>query len=283
MIKFGVAGNSLSFYAEGHERTEGAAKWCRERGIDVFEYSFGRGVTMNESTAKKLGAAFFAEGVELTVHAPYFINFSNPDPEMISKSIGYVLASCKKAVDFGGERVVVHPATQGKMTRDEARAVMTENVKILHGALEEKGYDKLKICFETMGKTAQMGTLDEIIEIVNLFDCYYPCIDFGHINAREQGILNKPENYNTLIKKMLDFLPKHKVFNMHVHFSKIQYGAKGEIRHLTFADNVYGPDYRPLMEIFHREGMTPVIISESDGTQAEDSMEMKRYYNSLGF
>lgn len=281
MIKFGVAGNSLSFYAEGHERTEEAAKWCRERGIEVFEYSFGRGVTMNEATAKKLGAAFSAEGVELSVHAPYFINFSNPDPEMISKSIGYVLASCKKAVDFGGERVVVHPATQGKMTRDEARAVMTENVKILHGALEEKGYDKLKICFETMGKTAQMGTLDEIIEIVGLFDCYYPCVDFGHINAREQGILNKPENYNTIIKKMLDFLPKHKVFNMHVHFSKIQYGAKGEIRHLTFADNVYGPDYRPLMEIFHSEGMTPVIISESDGTQAEDSMEMKRYYYSL--
>lgn len=200
---------------------------------------------------------------------------------MISKSIGYVLASCKKAVDFGGERVVVHPATQGKMTRDEAFAVMTDNVKRLYDALEEKGYDKLKICFETMGKTAQMGTLDEIIEIANLFDCYYPCIDFGHINAREQGILNKPENYNTLIKKMLDFLPKYKVFNMHVHFSKIQYGAKGEIRHLTFADNVYGPDYRPLMEIFHSEGMTPVIISESDGTQAEDSMEMKRYYYSL--
>ena len=103
MIKFGVAGNSLSFYAEGHERTEEAAKWCRERGIEVFEYSFGRGVTMNEATAKKLGAAFSAEGVELSVHAPYFINFSNPDPEMISKSIGYVLASCKKAVDFGGE------------------------------------------------------------------------------------------------------------------------------------------------------------------------------------
>ena len=281
MIKFGVAGNSLSFYAEGHERTEEAAKWCRERGIDVFEYSFGRGVTMNEATAKKLGAAFSAEGVELSVHAPYFINFSNPDPEMISKSIGYVLASCKKAVDFGGERVVVHPATQGKMTRDEAFAVMTDNVKRLYDALEEKGYDKLKICFETMGKTAQMGTLDEIIGIVGLFDCYYPCVDFGHINAREQGILNKPENYNTLIKKMLDFLPKHKVFNMHVHFSKIQYGAKGEIRHLTFADEVYGPDYRPLMEIFHSEGMTPVIISESDGTQAEDSMEMKRYYYSL--
>lgn len=281
MIKFGVAGNSTSFYDEGHQTTMEAAKWCADRGIDVFEYSFGRGVTMNETTAKALGKVFHENGVELTVHAPYFINFSNPDPAMIEKSIGYVLSSCKKASDFGGDRVVVHPATQGKMTRSEAEAVMIENVKKLHDVLIEKGYSDMKICFETMGKTAQMGTVDEIIKIVSLFDQYYPCIDFGHINAREQGILNKAENYNTLIQKMLDFLPETKVFNMHVHFSKIQFGAKGEIKHLTFRDDIYGPDYRPLMEIFHKYGMSPYVVCESDGTQAEDLMEMKKYFYSL--
>lgn len=281
MIKFGVAGNSLSFYAEGHEKTEEAAKWCRDRGLDVFEYSFGRGVTMNEATAKKIGAAFSREGVELSVHAPYFINFANPDPDMIEKSIGYVTSSCKKAVDFGGSRVVVHPATQGKLTRDEALGLTLANVRKLKDALEQKGYSGLKICFETMGKTAQIGTPDEIIQIVSLADFFYPCIDFGHVNAREQGILNNPENYNTLLQKMCDFLPKEKVFNMHVHFSKIQYGAKGEIRHLTFKDEIYGPDYRPLMRLFKDKGMSPVIISESDGTQAEDAAEMKSYYYSL--
>lgn len=282
MIKFGVAGNSKSFFEEGGETTAEAAAWCAARGIDIFEYSFGRGVTMNESTAKKIGEAFRQSGVELTVHAPYFINFSNPDPEMIQKSIGYVLSSCKKAADFGGDRVVVHPATQGKLSREGAMKLLLENVVKLHDALEEKGYGSTKICFETMGKTAQMGSLDEIISVVNLFDQYYPCIDFGHINAREQGILNNPENYNTLIQKMLDFMPENKVFNMHVHFSKIQYGAKGEIRHLTFADEIYGPDYRPLMEIFRKYGMTPYVVCESDGTQAEDAMEMKRYFLSLG-
>ena len=281
MIKFGVAGNSQSFYDEGHQTTSEAAKWCAERGIDVFEYSFGRGVTMNEATAKALGKAFKENDVELTVHAPYFINFSNTDPEMIAKSIGYVLSSCKKVRDFGGNRVVVHPATQGKLSRTEAELIMLDNVKRLHDALGEKGYSDIKICFETMGKTAQMGTLDEIIKIVSLFDQYYPCIDFGHINAREQGILNKADNYNTLLQKMLDFLPETKVFNMHVHFSKIQYGAKGEIRHLTFGDEIYGPDYRPLMELFFGFGMSPYIICESDGTQAEDTLEMKRYYFSL--
>ncbi len=282
MIRFGVAGNSQSFFDEGHTTTIEAAPWCAARGIDVFEYSFGRGVNLPEATARKIGDAFRASGVEMSVHAPYFINLANPDPEMISKSFNHITSSCKKVKDFGGDRVVVHPATQGKATREEARRVMLDNAARLTDVLGEAGYSGIKICFETMGKLAQMGTLDEIIDICALSPDFYPCIDFGHINAREQGILNKPENYNTILQKMTDFMPNYKVFGMHVHFSKIQYGAKGEIRHLTFADTEYGPDYRPLMELFFAMKLEPVVISESDGTQAEDAAAMKEYFRSIG-
>ncbi len=282
MIKFGVAGNSKSFYDEGYTQTLEAGKWCKDRGIDVFEYSFGRGITLNEKTAVAIGNRFKEEGVELTVHAPYYINLANPDPEMIQKSYGYILSSLKKVKDFGGNRVVVHPATQGKMVREDAVKLMLENAKGLVDVLDREGYlDGYKVCFETMGKMAQLGTPDEIIAVCNLDDRFYPCVDFGHINAREQGILKNATNYNTLIQKMEDFLPKHKVFDMHVHFSKIEYGAKGEIRHLTFADDKYGPDFEPLMQIFHDKGMSPYVISESDGTQAEDTITMKKYFFSL--
>ncbi len=283
MIKFGVAGNSKSFYDDGNTQTLEAALWCRSRGIDCFEYSFGRGVNLNEKTAIAIGERFNEERVELSVHAPYFINLANPDPEMIKKSYGYILSSLKKAKDFGGSRVVVHPATQGKMQREDAVKLMVENAKGLIGVLDAEGYGKeYKICFETMGKTAQLGTVDEIIEVCSLDERFYPCIDFGHINAREQGILKNALNYNTIVQKMEDFLPKHKVFNMHVHFSKIEYGAKGELRHLTFSDDKYGPDYEPLMELFHNRKMEPYIICESDGTQAEDTIKMKNYFYSLG-
>lgn len=282
MIKFGVAGNSKSFYDEGYTQTLEAGKWCKDRGIDVFEYSFGRGITLNEKTAVAIGNRFKEEGVELTVHAPYYINLANPDPEMIQKSYGYILSSLKKVKDFGGNRVVVHPATQGKMVREDAVKLMLENAKGLVDVLDREGYlDGYKVCFETMGKMAQLGTPDEIIAVCNLDDRFYPCVDFGHINAREQGILKNATNYNTLIQKMEDFLPKHKVFDMHVHFSKIEFGAKGEIRHLTFADDKYGPDFEPLMQIFHDKGMSPYVISESDGTQAEDTITMKKYFFSL--
>lgn len=282
MIKFGVAGNSKSFYDEGYSQTLEAGKWCKDRGIDVFEYSFGRGITLNEKTAVNIGNKFKEVGVELSVHAPYYINLANPDPEMIKKSYGYILSSLKKVKDFGGDRVVVHPATQGKMAREDAVNLMVENAKGLIEVLDAEGYlEGYKVCFETMGKTAQLGTVDEIIKVCSLDDRFYPCVDFGHINAREQGILKNAVNYNTIVQKMEDFLPKHKVFNMHVHFSKIEYGAKGEIRHLTFADEKYGPDYQPLMELFHLKGMSPYVICESDGTQAEDTVTMKKYYFSL--
>ena len=95
MIKFGPSGNSESFYEEGYEHTEEAAHYCKERGLDCFEYSFGRGVRMGAEKARSIGSAFEKEGVELSVHAPYFINFANPDDEMAQKSFGYVLDSAK--------------------------------------------------------------------------------------------------------------------------------------------------------------------------------------------
>ena len=68
---------------------------------------------------------------------------------------------------------------------------------------------------------------------------------------------------------------------MHIHFSKIEYTKGGEKKHLTFADNVYGPQFEPLMEEIFKRNLAPSIICESDGTQAEDAAEMKKYFESL--
>jgi len=66
-----------------------------------------------------------------------------------------------------------------------------------------------------------------------------------------------------------------------VHFSKIQYGAKGEIKHLTFKDTEYGPEFEPLAKVLNEYKLEPYILSESAGTQAEDSSYMKNVYYNL--
>lgn len=278
MTKFGPSGNSDSFYEQGYTATLQSAKWCKERGLDLFEYSFGRGINISDATAKAIGEEFSLYNIEMSVHAPYYINFANTDEEFIKKSIMYVTRSIEKVKLFGGKRVVFHPASQGKVERKEAVIAATDNIKKLIDKIAEKGFSDFLICAETMGKTNQIGTVDEIIQICNLAPYIYPCVDFGHVNAREQGSLKTSKDFEVVIDKMLDNLPSEKVKYMHIHFSKIEYGAKGEIRHLTFEDKKYGPEFEPLAEVLIKKTLQPHIICESVGTQAEDAMDMKKIY-----
>ena len=281
MIKFGPSGNCESFYAEGYSHTEEAAAFVKKRGLDCFEYSFGRGVRMSEDKAMSIGEAFAAENVEISAHAPYFINFANPDDEMAAKSYGYVLDSGKILKLMGGKRVVFHPAAQGKASREEAVSLTEDRLKILRDYIYLNDMQDMVFCPETMGKLAQIGTVEEIVRFCKVDPVYTPCVDFGHINAREQGSLVTVDDYKNRLEYMIAELGFERMKHFHVHFSKIMYSAKGEVKHLTFADTVYGPEFEPLAVALKDLRLEPYIVSESAGLQAEEAEIMKKIYNSL--
>lgn len=281
MIKFGPSGNSQSFYGMGYKHTTQAPEYLNKFNLDCFEYSFGRGVTMSEDKAVEIGQSFAQDGKEISVHAPYFINFANPADEAAQKSYNYVLTSAKYLKLLGGKRLVFHPAAQGKATREDAVKLTCERLKVLRDYVYLNGFEDLYFCPETMGKLAQIGTLEEVVEFCKLDKIYLPAIDFGHINAREQGSLKTVEDYRLRLEYMVDQLGYERVKHFHVHFSKIMYSAKGEVKHLTFSDNVFGPEFEPLAVALKQLKLEPYIVSESDGTQAEDAAKMKEIYNSI--
>ncbi|MBO5285586.1 MAG: TIM barrel protein [Clostridia bacterium] len=281
MIKFGPSGNSISFFEEGFQTSTESAIWTKNRGLDCFEYSFGRGVNLSEATAIKIGEAFANAGVELSVHAPYFINFANPDDEMAEKSYNYVLSSAIAARRMQAKRIVFHPASQGKMARDEAVDLTLKRLDILRDMIYDRGYNDLIFCPETMGKLGQIGTVEEIVRFCKLDDIYVPCVDFGHINAREKGSLKTVADYKDRLSFMIDELGFEKMQKLHIHFSKIEYTKKGEVKHLTFEDTVFGPEFEPLAVALKELSLQPFIVSESAGTQAEDALYMKKCYFNL--
>lgn len=281
MIKFGPSGNCESFYAEGFSHTEEAAAFVKKRGLDCFEYSFGRGVRMTEAKALSIGEAFATADVEISAHAPYFINFANPDDEMAAKSYGYVLDTANVLKLMGGKRVVFHPAAQGKMSREEAVALTEERLKVLRDYIYLNGLQDMIFCPETMGKLAQIGTVEEITRFCKIDPVFTPCVDFGHVNAREQGSLKTVEDYKERLSYMVAELGRERMKHFHVHFSKIMYSVKGEIKHLTFEDDVYGPWFEPLAIALKELDLQPYIVSESAGTQAEDAAYMKKVYFDL--
>ena len=274
---FGPSGHSESYAAEGHVSTMDMPAWLAARGLDIFEYSFGRGVRISSSSAADIGAKCDEYGIEMSVHAPYFINFASPEPEKAQNSVNYILSSLKILKCFGGERCVFHAGAQGKDSREAAFARTKDMFRrTLDLVAEENAFHSLILCPETMGKQAQIGTVEEVIAAVG--DIHI--VALSPVNALYGGSLKEAGDFELIVRKLLDGLGEKKTRNMQVHFSKIQYGAKGEIRHLTFADEVYGPRFEPFAEVIVKYGLTPHILSESAGTQAEDAAVMRDIWKS---
>ena len=278
MIKFGPSGNSIAFTEAGKSKSEESALWVKEMGLDCFEYSFGRGVNLTDERALSIGNAFKTVGVEISVHAPYYINFANPDEEMAEKSYNYVLQSAQKVKLMQGKRVVFHPASQGKMSREQAVELTKKRLETLKERIYQAGLDDLIYCPETMGKLGQIGTIEEVTEFCKIDDIYVPAVDFGHVNAREWGSLKTERDYLDRLQYMIDELGYEKMKHFHVHFSKIEYSAKGEVRHLTFEDEHYGPEFSPLASALKKLDLQPYVVCESAGTQDIDALKMQKIY-----
>lgn len=276
--KFGPAGNSDSFTAMGYSSTVDAPKYCKELGLNAYEYQCGRGVRINADVAEKIRLASVNNGITMSLHAPYYISLSSLEEEKRKGSVRYFLESAEAVKMLGGLRFVVHSGSCGKQTRQQALALAKETLKYCLDELDSAGYSDVIVCPETMGKIGQLGTLEEVMELCSIDERIIPCIDFGHLNARSNGGIKKEEDYRYILDTLLNELGYERACAFHSHFSKIEFTEKGEKRHLTFEDKIYGPDPRLLMKLIAQRGWGPTIICESDGTQAEDARTMKNMY-----
>ncbi len=281
MPKFGPAGNSESFAALGYKNSLQVPEYIVKMGLDCYEYQCGRGVNIGEDKARELGIKAKAAGISLSLHAPYYISMSSVEEEKRLNSINYILASAKAVDAMGGDRIVVHTGSCGKITREQALTFALDTMKKALDALDREGLGHIHICPETMGKVNQLGTLSEVLELCRLDERLIPCIDFGHLNARDLGILKTTADFENIFTSIQNALGTDRLKCFHSHFSKIEYTTGGEKRHLTFEDTVFGPDFEPMLELTYKYGCDPTFICESAGTQAEDAKQMKDYYLSL--
>ncbi len=280
--KFGPAGNCDSF-SKVHKSSLDAPRWIADFGLDCYEYQCGQGVRIRKETALKLGEAARAAGIELSLHAPYFINLANPSQESIQKNNGYVLAACAAADWMGAGRVVVHTGALMGRTRREALDIAKRGITALLAVLDTAGLGHIALCPETMGKINQLGDLDEVLELCTLDGRLVPCIDFGHLYARSLGADDGEAAFSRMLDRAAEVLGPDRASTFHSHFSHIEFTPKGgEKCHRTFDDDGgYGPAWAPLAAEIARRGWLPTFICESAGTQAEDALTMKRTYEAL--
>ena len=225
-IKFGPSGNDEFFYAEGNKSSLEAPEWLKNKGLSAYEYSFGRGYRMTSKMAQELGAKAKEHGIELSIHAPYYINLANPSDEMAEKSYEYILTGLKLLRAMGGRHLVFHIGSESKQDRKVALDLIDKRLDILIKKIYESGYNDLFICPETMGKQAQIGTYKEIVDFCTKDKILVPTFDFGHIYALNNGNFGSYEDYMEVFNYAIEKLGYDRVKNCHIHFSKIMFSVQ---------------------------------------------------------
>jgi deoxyribonuclease-4 len=246
-------------------------------GLSAYEISFGLGVRMTDKTAQIIGERAKAHGIQISVHAPYYINLANPDPIAIEKSYHYIKRSLELLRIMGGERLVVHVGSQMELPRSVALDNCRKNLKNVIKRLDDDGIKDFLLCIETMGKYRQIGNPDEICDLCSVDERVIPTFDFGHINCLMQGQMNVAEIFAAAEKK----LGNEKLKKLHIHLSFIRFGEKGETEHTTLDDTKWGFDIETILTEVIRRDLAPTIICESASVMAQDAVKIMEKYKKI--
>ncbi|MEM4224773.1 MAG: TIM barrel protein [Desulfurococcaceae archaeon] len=270
---FGPAGKPITLKSADILK---APSFLREMGLNAMEYEAVRGVNIREDKAKAFGLEARANGVKLSLHAPYFINLAGRK-DVVEASIRRLNESVKAANWMNAYVVVFHPGyyKDAPSRRDALRRVI-ENLKPVVEHRVQINARGVWLGPETTGKTSQVGELKEIIEISRSLDGVRPVVDFAHIYARSGGkYITSRDHVLEVIDTIEKELGSWALKPLHVHFSKIEYGKGGEREHHTLSEEGYGPDFAIVCSVLCEHGVDAVIISESPVLEQDAVVMMK--------
>jgi len=274
-LLFGTAGIPLST-PKPATSVNGVLR-VRELGLDSMELEFVRGVRMSDDLAYKVKSVSEAAKVVLTAHAPYYVNLNSPDKSKVEASINRVLDTARVAFKAGGWSIVFHAAYYGKDPPEVVYDRVREALKRIVKTLVDEGVE-VWVRPETSGGLAEFGSLEEVVNLSKEFEQVLPCVDFAHIHARSKGKYNSYEEFTSILEYVEKELGKEALKNMHMHFSGIEYGDKGEIKHLNLEESDF--NYRDLARALKDFKVEGVIISESPNIEG-DAMLLKEVYKKL--
>ncbi|MDD5038097.1 MAG: TIM barrel protein [Dehalococcoidales bacterium] len=245
-------------------------------GLDCMEIEFVQGVRMGESTARQVAEVAVKAGIRLSAHAPYFINFNAHEPAKIKASQDRLLQTARIALLCGAGSVVFHTAFYLGDPPEKAYDTIKKYLGEVWQQLRREG-NKIWLRPEVMGKGSEFGTIDEILNLCTEFEGMAPCVDFAHWHARTRNF-NSYREFASVLLKIKERLGTAALDKMHIHFSGIAYGARGEIKHLNLKESDL--QYIELLKALKDYEVKGLVICESPNLE-EDALLLQTTYNTM--
>lgn len=257
--------------------TLGGIKTVSELGLNAFECEFVRGVKMNNDLAKECGKVSQELNIELSAHAPYFLNMSSVEKPKVEASKRMILETVERCHHMGAKVAVIHAGYYGKLSAEDTYKKIKEAAEDILKVMKTKGWDDVLLGMETTGKVSQWGTLEEIVRLCEEVKGIVPCLDPAHLFARNVGKID--------YAKMFDKIKGLKLRHAHMHFSGMKWrpakgGGGNEWYHLEIKSNK--PPFEPLAKEIVKRKLDITIISESPVLE-QDSLVMKKIFEKLGY
>src|SRR3989344_2004930 len=221
--------------------TLGGIRTVHDIGLNAMEVEFVRGVKMKPQLAEEVGQLAKELKINLTVHAPYYINLCSKSKQIIEASKQMILDSADRGERMGAEAVAIHTAYYSGLTPQQAFEKVKEGFLDILEEMKSRGMTHVKLGAETMGRWSQFGSLEETIALwKELKYQVIPFIDWSHLYVRGKGTID--------YGKVFDVLKTLKLKHIYSHFQNVEKNKKGE-----FVD-VHKPlDHSPPFEPLAKE------------------------------
>jgi len=251
-------------------------KRIAELGLGCVEIEFVQGVRMGEAAAHLVAQVAKEEGVRLTAHAPYFINFNAHELEKIRASQERLLQTARIGAICSAESVAVHIAFYLGDPPEKVYETVKKHLSEVVERLKREN-NKIWIRPELMGKETQFGTPEELLKLSTELERVAPVIDFAHWHART-GKFNSYREFAAILEQIKERLGRYALNNMHIHFSGIAFGKKGETKHLNLKESDL--QYTELLKALKDYDAKGFVICESPNLE-EDAVLLQETYKGL--
>ncbi|MDR2831075.1 MAG: TIM barrel protein [Methanobrevibacter sp.] len=272
-IIFGPAGRPINYKGPAYK----APEYIANEKLSAYEYQAGRGLRISEKSSNILKEESNKHDVLISMHAPYFINLSSNNEKTINNSIDILFKSAQIGDWMGVYRIVFHPGHYLKNKKNETLKIAKSTINKVLEKIEKTKIKNFTFSPETTGKKSQLGNLNEIIAICKEFDNFEPTIDIAHLYARDNGSIQSKNDYNKIFSNLENELD---IKRLHYHFTRIEYGKSGEIRHHVLSEVDYGPNPKYFIESLIECDFKATVICESPLLD-HDALILKKLYESL--
>ena len=271
MLHFAVAGIPTTTPKAGGT-VEGLHE-AHRLGITAMEIEWVQRVPLNPDRMEEIRSTAEKLDMYLTCHAPYYVNLNSPETAKLAAGKKRVIDALSMAEIAGIKSVCVHPAfylgMDPKIAFENVRKAVADIMKF-----KSKLSPHVNLELETMGKPTQFGTLEEVLKISKEFGIY-PTVDPAHMHARTNGLINSIKEWEEMLDSYESYLGKDSLKQMHMHFSGIAYGPKGEKYHLPLEES--DAKWRDFLKVLKKRRVGGTVVCESPMLE-KDTLLLKRTF-----